>query len=189
MTSKAKRTYGSRAATLASKSSSPPSELASSPPNVKRKRTLVEQLSFHNAPVAKRLRLSKVSTQSSKKKDKGTRKQLTQLHFALETSVLRTCALCDLTYTRGAPDDESLHRSHCARVQRALEWGKEEERECVKANVEEVVSDIRLRNGMRGRIVCFRAEVGGKIGAKVCSSLKTVGSLQLTPYMSVECVT
>ena len=169
MSSKVKRTYGTRP-TLTSRSSSPPSDLASSPPVVKRKRTLTEQLSFHNAPAAKKPRLSgKTSAKSDKLKGvKDKQKQLTQLHFALETSVLRTCALCDLTYTKGAPDDESLHRSHCARVQRGLEWGKEEEREFVKANVEELVSDIRLKNGARGRIVCFRAEAGGKIGAKVC---------------------
>lgn len=51
-----------------------------------------------------------------------------------------------------------------------MEWGKEEERECKsgKVNVEEVESDVRLKNGTKGRIICFRVDVGGKIGAKVC---------------------
>jgi N-acetyltransferase len=48
-----------------------------------------------------------------------------------------------------------------------MEWGKEEERECVKAGVEELHTEIRLKDGKKGRIVCFRANVGGKIGAKV----------------------
>ena len=108
-----------------------------------------------------------------KKCPKGTenlkQKQLTQLHFALDTTVLRTCAICSLTYTRAAPDDESLHRAHCARVQKGMEWGKEEEREAKngKVHVEEVSSDVRLSNGGKGRIICFRADVSGKIGSKV----------------------
>lgn len=50
-----------------------------------------------------------------------------------------------------------------------MEWGKEEEREWKsgKVGVEEVEGGIKLRNGTKGRIVCFRADVGGKIGAKV----------------------
>ncbi|TCD66677.1 hypothetical protein EIP91_001031 [Steccherinum ochraceum] len=184
MTSNVKKTYGTRPI-LTNRSSSPPSDLAPSPPVVKRKRTLVDSLSFHNAPPTKKHRVtSKVSSSAKSKEKEKKQKQLTQLHFALETTVLRTCALCDLTYTKGAPDDESLHRSHCARVQRGLEWGKEEERECAKANVEEVVSDIRLRNGMRGRIVCFRAEVGGKIGAKVNTLLDTINLTLSAPALS-----
>lgn len=50
-----------------------------------------------------------------------------------------------------------------------MEWGKEEEREwrSGKASVEEIQGNIKLINGSKGRIICFRAEVGGKIGAKV----------------------
>ena len=93
--------------------------------------------------------------------------KLTQLHFALDVTVLRTCDKCDLSYTKGAPDDESLHRKHCARVQKGLEWGREEEREALKANVEELATGVKLKNGSRGRMICFRPDVGGKIGAKV----------------------
>lgn len=92
---------------------------------------------------------------------------LTQLHFSLESSVLKTCVLCGLSYTRGAPDDEALHRSHCGRVQRGMEWGKEEEREALKASVHEVATAVKLKGGTKGRIVCFPASVGGKIGTKV----------------------
>lgn len=94
---------------------------------------------------------------------------LTQLHFALDSSVLRTCSLCALSYTKGAPDDEALHRSHCGRVQRGMEWGKEEERDVLKAGVDEVVSSVKLNDGTKGRIICFPANVGGKIGTKVRS--------------------
>ena len=93
--------------------------------------------------------------------------KLTQLHFALDVTVLRTCEKCDLSYTKGAPDDESLHRKHCARVQKGLEWGREEEREALKANVEELATGVKLKNGSKGRMICFRPDVGGKIGAKV----------------------
>jgi len=85
-------------------------------------------------------------------------------------------------YSRKFPS--TRHRSHCARVQRGLEWGKEEERECVKANVEEVVGDIRLRNGMKGRVVCFRAEVGGKIGNKLNTLLETINLTLSAPALT-----
>lgn len=163
---------------------------------LKRKRPQLDDLPVNAAPPAKRplslreafgkaapaalfpssSRDSRGSKGKTKPKKKGAQepenlkqKQLTQLHFALDTTVLRTCALCALTYTRAAPDDESLHRAHCARVQRGMEWGKEEEREAKngKARIEEVRTDVKLRNGAKGRVICFRADVGGKIGSKV----------------------
>lgn len=97
----------------------------------------------------------------------AARRTLTQLHFALDSSVLRTCSHCGLSYTKGAPDDEALHRSHCGRVQRGMEWGKEEEREALKVSVDEVAASVKLRDGTKGRIICFPATVGGKIGTKV----------------------
>lgn len=48
-----------------------------------------------------------------------------------------------------------------------MEWGREEEKERGKAGVEEVESGVRLKDGRRGRIICFRADVGGRIGSKV----------------------
>ncbi|KAI0818527.1 hypothetical protein BC629DRAFT_1256681, partial [Irpex lacteus] len=115
-------------------------------------------------------------------------KQLTQLHFSLDTTVLRSCSLCSLTYTRGAPDDEALHRAHCARVQRGMEWGKEEEREWKsgKVGVEEVEGGIKLRNGTKGRIVCFRADVGGKIGAKLTTLLESVNITLSAPALTPQ---
>lgn len=107
---------------------------------------------------------------SKRKSAPAPQRSLTQLHFALDSSVLRTCSLCGLSYTKGAPDDEALHRSHCGRVQRGMEWRKEEEREALKASVDEVASAVKLKDRTKGRIICFPASVTGKIGTKVCSS-------------------
>lgn len=104
-----------------------------------------------------------------KPKPPARQKTLTQLHFALDSSVLRTCSHCGLSYTKGAPDDEALHRTHCSRVQRGMEWGKEEQREALKVSVDEVAASVKLRDGPKGRIICFPATVAGKIGTKVRS--------------------
>lgn len=87
---------------------------------------------------------------------------------------MRTCALCDLSYTKGAPDDEALHKAHCARVLKGMEWGREEERDKEKVAVEEITTGVKLGNGKKGRIVCFRADAGGKIGHKVTHILLNV---------------
>jgi len=80
---------------------------------------------------------------------------------------LRTCPICDLSYTKGTQDDEALHKSHCARVQRGLEWGADEIRESAKHGVVEIESGIRLKDGSLGRILAVNANVSGKIGSKV----------------------
>ncbi|EKM55464.1 uncharacterized protein PHACADRAFT_120913 [Phanerochaete carnosa HHB-10118-sp] len=230
MSSRAKRTYGSRPAKPALPPSSPPLTLSSPPrktafnndtdhdddgrsasPSLKRKRTSLEDLSI-NAPQARKPVVPAESAsktlagslftrthdtipkrkgkakRSAKGPEKPRQKHLTQLHFALDTTVLRTCSLCSLTYTRGAPDDESLHRAHCARVQKGMEWGKEEEREAKngKAQVEEVAGDVKLKNGTKGRIVCFRADVGGKIGSKLSTLLDTVNIILSAPAMTAQ---
>lgn len=175
LSSKVKRTYGSRSQVERAAIPASPPDLVSSPPSLKRKRAFLEQLSIPNIHPAKKPRgaalasakLKKNGTQDLARKPK--QKQLTQLHFSIDTSVLKTCPKCDLTYTHGAPDDESLHRAHCARVQRGLEWGREEEREMGKSEVEELATGVKLNNGSRGRIVCFRSDIGGRIGSKVCS--------------------
>ncbi|OBZ75428.1 hypothetical protein A0H81_04120 [Grifola frondosa] len=187
MTPKVKRTYGSRLARPVVPSS-PPSELTS-PPSLKRKRPLSEHTSVQNTPPAKKQhRGAKLTTKQDSKVQKGKQKpkqkQLTQLHFSLDTSVLRTCPLCDLSYTKGAPDDESLHRAHCARVRRGLEWGKEEQREMAKGGVEELSSGLKLKSGDRGRIICFRPDIGGKIGAKLTTLLETISLALSSPPLS-----
>lgn len=178
MTPQVKRTYSARVA-RPSLPSSPPSEL-SSPPTRKRKRPLVDHTSLQNSPPTKKQNVGKkpllkpaTKSQKAKGKQKSEQKplKLTQLHFSLDVTVLRTCPLCELSYTKGAPDDESLHRKHCARVQKGLEWGREEEKEMLKAHVEELATGVKLKNGVKGRIICFRPDVGGKIGVKVSIAL------------------
>ncbi|KAH9934690.1 uncharacterized protein B0H18DRAFT_951282 [Fomitopsis serialis] len=176
--------------------STPPSDLASSsPPPVKRKRSFLEDSSAPNSPSPSSKRPRKSVLGSVKGKDvlKGKKgaadaskkqQKLTQLHFALDVTVLKTCERCDLSYTMGAPDDESLHRKHCARVQRGLEWGREEEREASKANVEELATGVKLKNGTKGRMVSFRPDVGGKIGAKLTILLETMSLALSSPPLS-----
>ncbi|EMD38343.1 hypothetical protein CERSUDRAFT_64600 [Gelatoporia subvermispora B] len=204
------RTYSSRPSRLPCPSS-PPSELTSSPPtspSLKRKRPLTERDTVQNTPPSKKQsRASLFPPKRDKKpaqtklklgfsgKEKGKErekeKKLTQLHFAIDTTIIRTCPLCDLSYTKGAPDDESLHRAHCARVQRGLEWGKEEERELAKVGVEELASGVKLKNGTKGRIICFRPDVSGKIGAKFTTLLDTIrlalSSPPLSPSVLQQC--
>ena len=59
-----------------------------------------------------------------------------------------------------------------------MEWGKEEEREREKAGVVEVenVAWKTSRGKTRGRIICFKADVGGKIGSKVRAGFCRGGS-------------
>ncbi|KAI0724044.1 hypothetical protein C8T65DRAFT_628304 [Cerioporus squamosus] len=164
MPAELKRTYSTRAATKPLLPSSPTSELTSPPPPT-RKRPFTDRPTEQNTPTSKQ-------------------PKLTQLHFSLDTPTLRTCPLCDLSYTRGAPDDEALHKAHCARVQRGLEWGKEEQREAVKAGIEELQSNVKLRNGARGRVICFRPDIGGKIGAKLAVLLETIRLALSSPPLS-----
>jgi len=51
---------------------------------------------------------------------------------------------------------------------------KEEQKECAKANVSDVATCIKLKNGAHGRIISFPANVSGKIGAKLAILLATV---------------
>lgn len=156
MASKPQRTYSSkRNRKPAFPPSSPVSALSSSPPPATSRKRLFDDLG--DLPQPKRV----------KKKPQEKQKTLTQLHFCIDQPILRTCPLCELSYTKGAPEDESLHRAHCARVQRTMEWGREEAREAAKAGVEEVAAGVTLKNGQKGRIICIRATAGGKIGAKV----------------------
>lgn len=99
---------------------------------------------------------------------------LTQLHFISSKPTLVTCKLCDLSYTRGAPEDEELHRAHCSRVVRGMEWPREE-RTLEKplgseaSDVELVKERCVLPNGTVGRIVRIRCDITkGKLGQKVC---------------------
>ncbi|KAL5490258.1 IFM1 [Sanghuangporus weigelae] len=180
-----KRTYGSqnprariaaKESSLGASSSSPPSVPDTTP---KRKRPLAD-LFLNNSP-PKRMRTSCKSSaviradnfvKKAAKKETG----LTQLHFCIDQSTLRSCPLCDLTYTRGAMDDEILHKAHCSRVQKGMEWGREEDKETGRndGTCTIVEEDVVLRSGERGRIVAIKPAAGGKLGNKLSSYLKTV---------------
>ncbi|KAJ7684649.1 hypothetical protein DFH06DRAFT_1313050 [Mycena polygramma] len=189
MSSALKRTYSSSKRTsLPSLPSSPPSSLSSSPvAGEKRKRPLEEHLENLLIPAPKHQRgfLEKPKLKSKQNvKSKPKAKTFTQLHFCIDQTVLRTCPLCALSYTKGAPDDEALHKAHCARVQKGMEWGREEEKEKLKSGVVEVASGVRLKDGKKGRIICFKADVGGKTGSKLSILLNTINIALSAPPLT-----
>ncbi|KAJ6606485.1 hypothetical protein DFH09DRAFT_9970 [Mycena vulgaris] len=185
-----KRTYSSRSRTsLPSLPPSPPSSLSSSPvAGQKRKRPLEERLENILTPASKRQAPKFLEKPQPKPKQpvkaKPKAKTFTQLHFCIDQTILRTCPLCALSYTKGAPDDESLHRAHCARVQKGMEWGREEEKEKLKAGVVEVASGVKLKDGRKGRIICFKADAGGKIGSKLSVLLDTINITLSSPPLT-----
>ena len=183
MSSKVQRTYSRRNRSTLSSSSPPPEDPApepstsspsSTPPSSPiPKRSLSDALVF--GPLAKKPRLPQPSANkpkyssatSPKWRPQSKKRSLIQLHFSIDASILRTCPICDLSYTKGAQDDEALHKSHCARIQRGLEWTKDEIKESIKHGVVEIESGIRLKDGSIGRILAVNANVPGKIGSKV----------------------
>jgi len=183
MSSRIKRTYSRRDRSTLPSSSPPPEDPAPEPPTSSPsstphsppipKRSLSDALIFR--PPAKKPRLTQPEAKrslsslasSSKWKPNPKKQSLIQLHFSIDVSVLRKCPICDLSYTKGAQDDEVLHKSHCARIQRGLEWTKAETKESVKRGVAEIDSGIRLKDGSLGRILAVNANVTGKIGSKV----------------------
>lgn len=184
-----KRTYGSqnrREITSfilnSSDTSSSPERGGSDFFSLKRKRPLMDLLSNTTPPLKKPatvFKKAKLNDKNGRHSAAKTKTGLRQMHLAIETSVIKTCSICNLSYTIGAPDDESLHRSHCARVQRGMEWGKEEEKELGMSDTDAFIveDDIILSSKEKGRIVAVRANVGKKLGAKVC----TYGRMGETP--------
>ncbi|CAE6536244.1 unnamed protein product [Rhizoctonia solani] len=113
---------------------------------------------------------------------------LAQLHFLSKTTLV-TCKSCDLSYTRGAAEDESLHRAHCRRIVRGLEWTREE-RTLEKpigsgtSDVEIVEERCLLSNGDVGRIVRIRCDATkGKLGQKVTTLLSTINKALSAPSL------
>lgn len=173
LSSQRTKTYSKRVRTHLSTETSP-SALAT--PSKKRKRFSDDENedSKDENRVFKRANTFKSTYSSTKKPVRNakssptTRKPLQQLVLALSTAPsLISCPMCNLSYTRGAPDDEDLHKVHCPRVMRGSEWGKEEEREAIKANVSIIESHVELSNGQHGRIVSIPGCTSGKIGSKV----------------------
>jgi N-acetyltransferase len=183
-----KHTYGSRNRQFLKSAPQPPSSplstLSSSPPAIVRpsKRlfsdlaspSVDENFSSTFRPLKRPKTVLKPTTVARKLGTKvipKTQQTLTQLHFNIDQTILRNCSLCDLSYTKGAPDDEALHRVHCSRVRQGMEWGREEEKDRVrngKTVVLEVKTDIKLRDSKKkGRIISFSADIGGKLSTKV----------------------
>ena len=180
MTTTVKKTYTKRTRTIApSSSSSLERPVPLSYVNTSRKRARDENDNGEDTQRAKRQNtiVKTGSTTTTKNKQtppskKPPRKPLTQLQLAFSTQpALRSCDLCGLSYTRGTPEDESLHRSHCARVTKGMEWGREEEKESRRAGVSVVQDDVKLKGGEHGRIISFRPNASGKIGTKVSGRL------------------
>ncbi|EDR11319.1 uncharacterized protein LACBIDRAFT_316036 [Laccaria bicolor S238N-H82] len=130
-------------------------------------------------PPAKRVKHLK-----SVKKVHSKQQTLTQLHFCIDQTILKACSRCGLSFTKGVPDDEALHRTHCAQVQRGMEWGREEEKETIKAGVVQVETSVKLKNGRKGRIISFPADVGGKIGYKLGTLLQTINRSLSSPPLT-----
>lgn len=118
----------------------------------------------------------KTKTKDQIKPKANQQKTLTQLHFNIDQTTLRKCPLCDLSYTKGAEDDEALHKTNCARVRQGMEWGREEEKDGIRDGrsiILVVENDIKLMGAKeKGRIICLPADINGKIGAKVSLLLK-----------------
>ncbi|KAG6864972.1 hypothetical protein C0991_005879 [Blastosporella zonata] len=184
MSSKIKHTYGSRKPVSRSSSTLIPSSPVADEASPKRKRPLQEQSNISLKPPLKRARTS--LRQKDEAKDSKKQKTLTQLHFCIDQTILRACPRCGLSYTKGAPDDESLHRTHCMRIQKGLEWGREEEKEMVKGGVMQVATNVRLKDGKKGRIIYFKADAGGKIGQKLSSLLETINLTLSSPPLTPE---
>ncbi|KAG6887823.1 hypothetical protein C0995_012370 [Termitomyces sp. Mi166 len=188
MSSKVKYTYGSKKASTPHAhpilSPSPPVSDEASP---KRKRPLQEQsnilLKIVQPPLKK---LKTPIKRGNGARDGPKQKTLTQLHFCIDQAILRACPRCGLSYTKGAPDDESLHRTHCSRIEKGMEWGREEEKETVKSSVVQFASGVRLKDGRKGRIIYFKADVGGKIGQKLTSLLATINLTLSSPPLTPD---
>ncbi|KAG8967924.1 hypothetical protein FRC03_009059 [Tulasnella sp. 419] len=188
------KTYGSRTSRLrqplASSTSVPSSDTAvelSSPLKhsgaLKRKRSTVPSLleSLVSSPPKKKRTAAK---QKENRPVQPSTSSMTQLHLAFG-SALKTCKLCGLSYTRGAPQDEQLHKSHCQRVTKGMEWGKDEEK---GGEVTVVREGVKLKGGLKGRILQVKADIKGKgrLGTKVATLLSTIDLALSSPAIPTE---
>jgi N-acetyltransferase len=48
-----------------------------------------------------------------------------------------------------------------------MQWRRDEERAAAEAQVCEVATGVKLKDGKSGRILSINADAGGKIGSKV----------------------
>ncbi|CAE6513071.1 unnamed protein product [Rhizoctonia solani] len=161
---------------------------------LKRKSTAANNLhSFFGASQpTKKLRLAGKSQKFSSSKQASSNEEakapaLTQLHFLPSKPILVTCKACDLSYTRGAKEDEELHRTHCLRIARGLEWSREERSleqplGTGTSEVELIEECCKLSNGVVGRILRIRCDATkGKLGPKVTTLLPTINKVLSAP--------
>lgn len=66
-------------------------------------------------------------------------------------------------------EDEALHEAQHTRFENGAEWGKRDEKEMLKGNGAVIATAVELKDGQKGRIICVRDNVGGKVGSKVQS--------------------
>lgn len=122
----------------------------------------------HQATAEAKTQVTNAKVEATKRIKKLERKPLTQLFLTFSSKPsLISCPLCALSFTRGSPEDEELHKRHCKAVVQGMEWGREDERQALKSGAITVKSRIKLSSGDYGRIVSIRANVAGKLGTKV----------------------
>ena len=124
-------------------------------------------------PSSSMIAKKKENVPANRSKSTSTRKSLakttsapalTQLHLAFSSTSMKTCKLCSLSYSCGALEDERLHKAHCQRVTRGMEWGRDEEK---ARGIQVIEEGVRLEGSPAGRIIEVRADSKGKIGSKV----------------------
>jgi N-acetyltransferase len=169
--------------------SSSKTNLSSSPPRAaSTKRPLSDYDSALNSPPRKKISLSTITKAlrpiKLSKKSIAAQATFTQLQLIPDKPLLRECKLCGLSYTRAAVEDERVHRQHCIRVRKGMEWGREEERALGPGQLTEVVKGVRLKDGKFGRIISLRADVTGKIQLAVL--LDTVNLALSSPPLTPD---
>ncbi|KIM32354.1 hypothetical protein M408DRAFT_326951 [Serendipita vermifera MAFF 305830] len=188
MSTERRKTYSKRPRTLAD-------AVVTSPPSASRalKRPRDEnQPADDESPAPKKQKTFKSSFKSTTKHPTETKIQtsktpLRQLTLAVSSkSSMVSCNQCSLSYTRGAPEDEALHRSHCSSVLKGSEWSREDERDALKANACTVSSQVELVSGQSGRIISIRASVGGRLGTKIETVMSTMNRALSSPPLTSE---
>jgi hypothetical protein len=149
-------------------------DLASSPPCSPRRRPFSGPSSIHDSKrrktggsLAAKSPSSMSTTNRTPSKPLKKQRTLTQLHLLPDQSVMRECKECGLSYTHAASEDERIHKAHCIRVRKGMEWGREDERSLGSGELAEVAKNVKLKNGKIGRVISFRGDISGKIGRKV----------------------
>ncbi|KAK0185858.1 hypothetical protein F5146DRAFT_1105486 [Armillaria mellea] len=128
------------------------------PSNIKPKKRPLQERSNDSSPPAKRVK------KDIPKATKSRQKSLTQLHFCIDQSIIRTCSMCGLSYTKGVPDDEGP----------------------ASPVIIEVASDVMLKDGTRGRIISVRADARGKVGSRLSTLFNTINITLSSPALTRE---